>query len=105
MLNKPTAVAHIQWEVLLFKESSIKKYEHGVKQSHKLTLEFRNHCSHGNLEHRKTSQFHVLKGASNMDTMRLPTLNVMSNARKVFIIQRLSPDNTLMCLNNREGPI
>ena len=40
-----------------------------------------------------------------MGTVKLPTLNMMSNGRKLFIIQRLSPDNTLMCLNNIEGPI
>lgn len=40
-----------------------------------------------------------------MATVKLPTRNMMSNARKFFIIQRLGPGNTLLCLNNIEGAI
>lgn len=40
-----------------------------------------------------------------MATAKLPTLNMMSNARKFFIIQRLSPGNTRIRLNNIEGAI
>lgn len=40
-------------------------------------------------EHKKTVQFDLPIGTDNMATINLPTLNVISNVRKICIIQIL----------------